>query len=325
MTGARTTWTLATAPGGALAAFVLTGEIDAALHALGVGPVPIGACPVRTIPGVDDAVISRPSPALAIVTVHAGRAVADAMERALDRAGITEAQSALGVWDSPLDEAPELSELLWRALSAAPSPRAVDLLLDQPRRWAFAGARTPADVGPDPERERALAHLLRPPVIAAVGRSNVGKSTLLNALADQDVALVAPEPGTTRDHVGAALMLDGLTVRWLDTPGLRDDPARAERDAMAIAASEVAAADLVVLVSKPDRAPPAPEHLGVAPDARMVFVATHADERQPVWPADLAICAITGQGLDELARLVRTQLVPERMLTDDRPWRFWMT
>ena len=66
--------------------------------------------------------------------------------------------------------------------------------------------------------------------IAIVGRPNVGKSALLNALLAEERAIVTPIPGTTRDTVEEEASLGGIPVRWVDTAGLRrpSDPIEAE-------------------------------------------------------------------------------------------------
>lgn len=68
---------------------------------------------------------------------------------------------------------------------------------------------------------RRVAWFAMPWRLALVGPPNAGKSTLANALADQVVSLVSPQPGTTRDWVEAEGELAGLPVTWIDTAGLR--------------------------------------------------------------------------------------------------------
>lgn len=97
--------------------------------------------------------------------------------------------------------------------------------------------------------------------VAILGAPNVGKSTLLNALAGFDAAIVSPVAGTTRDLVREHILLDGLTVHIVDTAGLRetDDLVEAEGIRRAIAAAEKAELLLYVVdarsgVTEADRA-----------------------------------------------------------------------
>jgi tRNA modification GTPase len=65
--------------------------------------------------------------------------------------------------------------------------------------------------------------------VVLIGRPNVGKSSLLNRLAGDDIAIVTPIAGTTRDHVRATLSLDGVPVHLIDTAGLREATDEIER------------------------------------------------------------------------------------------------
>src|SRR5205814_8549034 len=65
----------------------------------------------------------------------------------------------------------------------------------------------------------------RPPVIAIVGRPNVGKSSLLNALVGKRISIVQDQPGVTRDRVSTPLQIDGRFIELVDTGGYGfDDP-----------------------------------------------------------------------------------------------------
>ena len=59
--------------------------------------------------------------------------------------------------------------------------------------------------------------------IALYGRTNVGKSSLLNRLVQREAAIVTSHPGTTRDVIEVQMELHGYKVTWADTAGLRDD------------------------------------------------------------------------------------------------------
>jgi len=85
--------------------------------------------------------------------------------------------------------------------------------------------------------------------VALVGPVNVGKSSLLNALVGTERALVAADPGTTRDWLEVATAWDGIAVTVIDTAGLREAADEIERRGIALGEARVAAADVVVVVN----------------------------------------------------------------------------
>jgi tRNA modification GTPase len=84
--------------------------------------------------------------------------------------------------------------------------------------------------------------------VAIVGRPNVGKSSLLNALLNQEKAIVTPFAGTTRDVVEASLNLEGLLVTLLDTAGIRDQAEAIETLGIEKSKLSIQQADLVLFV-----------------------------------------------------------------------------
>lgn len=90
--------------------------------------------------------------------------------------------------------------------------------------------------------------------VAIVGRPNAGKSSLLNALLDDDRALVSDIPGTTRDTIEETLTLDGITFRFIDTAGLRSSSDAIE--AMGVERSRKAVADAEVVLYVHDATAP---------------------------------------------------------------------
>jgi tRNA modification GTPase len=85
--------------------------------------------------------------------------------------------------------------------------------------------------------------------VAIVGRPNAGKSSLLNALAGSDRAIVTPIAGTTRDVLRESLSLDGIALELADTAGLRDTDDEVEREGVRRAHGELQRADVALLVT----------------------------------------------------------------------------
>lgn len=148
--------------------------------------------------------------------------------------------------------------------------------------------------------------LAQPPVerlrdgirVALAGPPNAGKSTLLNALAGRDAAIVSPIAGTTRDRIEAPVIRDGIAYVLTDTAGLAGTTAD-PIEAIGIARAEEAVAAADILLWLGDEAPPARE--------AVLWLYPRADARAPA-PADrLPLSAVTGEGMAALwAALHRT-------------------
>ncbi len=89
--------------------------------------------------------------------------------------------------------------------------------------------------------------------VAIVGEPNVGKSTILNALLNEDKAIVSDIPGTTRDVVEGSVNYKGLSFVFLDTAGLRDNPEAIEKIGIEKSLLSIESSDAVVLVLEDDR------------------------------------------------------------------------
>ncbi|MXW92853.1 MAG: tRNA uridine-5-carboxymethylaminomethyl(34) synthesis GTPase MnmE [Rhodospirillaceae bacterium] len=150
-----------------------------------------------------------------------------------------------------------------------------------------------------PDRGRMVREGYR---VAIVGAPNVGKSSLLNRIAQRDVAIVAETAGTTRDVIEVRADLAGYAVIFADTAGLRDDDTAGdiEREGMARARFQAENADLalhVVDAAAPAAGPPA--DVGAGPD-RVLTVANKTDLAPAPPGADLGVSARTGDGIDSL-------------------------
>ncbi len=151
--------------------------------------------------------------------------------------------------------------------------------------------------------------------VVLAGQPNVGKSSLLNALAGEDVAIVTPIAGTTRDRVVQQIHIDGIPLHIVDTAGLRETEDTVERIGIERSWAEIARAQ-VILHLQDARHPDDPldaEIVRRLPDGvPMLRVWNKVDllssEADPVASADdapLRISAHTGAGLDALrARLL---------------------
>jgi 50S ribosome-binding GTPase len=300
---------------GAVAIIQLQGDALHALATCGLSPLQVGMVSLRDLLGVDQALIARVSRSCLQLMPHGGTAVVRRILSELTARGIPEATACSAVEAYP-EAADEFEARMLAVLGTAASPLAVDLLLDQPRRWR---ARTdPSEAGEVPPPYAAmLARLLVPPLVVVVGPANIGKSTLLNHLAGRQVAIVADQPGTTRDHVGVLLDLAGLCVRYVDTPGLRAQPDAIELEAITTARRLAEAADLIVLVA--DASTTFADFRAATPTLK---VGLRSDlGRTP--GADHCVSAHTGEGLEILVDLIRSTLLPPAALADPRPWRFW--
>jgi tRNA modification GTPase len=92
-------------------------------------------------------------------------------------------------------------------------------------------------------------HLLRDGLhVVLAGQPNVGKSSLLNRLAGDELAIVTPQAGTTRDAVRGTLHVEGIPLHVIDTAGLRESGDEIERIGVALAWREIEKADVVVLL-----------------------------------------------------------------------------
>lgn len=178
----------------------------------------------------------------------------------------------------------------------------------------FADEDVPVDVSPevsdllsavmqDIEKEIAgtvVAERIRSGFeVAIVGEPNVGKSTLLNALAGRDAAITSSVAGTTRDVIEVRMDLGGLPVTLLDTAGLRETDDEVESEGVSRAMDRARQADLRVFLVEEDRALP---------------LEAEADDIRRIPKADLApgianaVSGKSGEGLEQLIADIQSVL-----------------
>lgn len=283
----------------------------------------VGAIVHRTLGEIDDGIVARSSSCSAWVMPHGGPYSCTCLREWMYSRG-----AAIDENPSPRDAFPEAADdteaAALQLLAHAASARAVPLLLAQSmcRRRVGPGWQPTTD---DLSRSRRLMHWIDPPCIVAVGQTNVGKSSLLNALAGRCIAIAFDAEGTTRDAVAAQLTLDGLVADWFDTPGIRDDADAVERAAHALLEPLRRRADLLIEVSAPGK--PCPTIRTAGCTAARLRVCTHADrdtarESAEAKVADVCVSCTERTGLDALAVAVRRALIADADLVCDDPWVF---
>ncbi|MDR0466099.1 MAG: 50S ribosome-binding GTPase, partial [Deltaproteobacteria bacterium] len=155
--------------------------------------------------------------------------------------------------------------------------------------------------------------LLEGALVVLAGRTNVGKSSLMNALLGRERALVTAVAGTTRDFLEERVHLDGLPTRLVDTAGLRESSDEAERLGVAASRRCMEEADVILFVldggegrTREDQA-----LLETLPADRVLQVWNKSDLARPDFSLSGVVCvsARTGEGLDDLAVEVRRNVV----------------
>lgn len=257
---------------------------------------------------------------------HGGPVAAQRILDDLAAAGV-----AIQTWQRLLAE--QTASDAWRraaieALTAATTERAALVLLDQAQGalqrelMAVEQEAQRGDLAAARQRLEALharaelgRHLTSPWRVAIFGRPNVGKSSLLNALAGYQRAIAYDQPGTTRDAVTVATALDGWPVELVDTAGLHATDDQLEQAGMALARAALNACDLALFVRDRSQAwsPQDQQLLSEWPAAVAVHnkcdLAPASDSgREP--PGILVSCR-TGEGLADLQAAIAARLAPQ--------------
>jgi tRNA modification GTPase len=149
--------------------------------------------------------------------------------------------------------------------------------------------------------------------VVIVGRPNAGKSSLLNALAASERAIVTEVPGTTRDVLRETVDLDGIAITLVDTAGLRETDDIVEREGMRRARNELERADLAILVSSDEHIAADLALLAALPDSTGRIVvhnkidldATAARSEVVEGQEHLWLSARTGAGVERLIAALR--------------------
>ncbi|MBO5686246.1 MAG: 50S ribosome-binding GTPase, partial [Alistipes sp.] len=182
---------------------------------------------------------------------------------------------------------------------------------------------TMCHIGTEIERLRrsfALGNAIKEGVaVALVGAPNVGKSTLLNRLLQEERAMVSEIAGTTRDVIEERFTIDGILFRLLDTAGMRTTDDRLEQMGIERTMQSIAKAQIIVwlvdatTLSATD-AMPTPNFL-LREDQQLLTVVNktdlHPEQRLP--EGVLAISALQGEGMDALCAALRHAVPTESL------------
>jgi tRNA modification GTPase len=170
-------------------------------------------------------------------------------------------------------------------------------------------------------------HLTKPWRIVLAGAPNVGKSSLLNAIAGMERSIVSNLPGTTRDAVEVDTLIDGWSFRFVDTAGIRQSSHdEIEQQGISLSQQEAARCDVLCLVFDNEFGIPewnAQHGLPVLPK-RTILVLNKSDLLRgpadpPPWMRDdvalatlpaISVSAHTGDGLATLLQSIKQAVVP---------------
>jgi len=156
-------------------------------------------------------------------------------------------------------------------------------------------------------------HLTTPWKVAIIGPPNVGKSSLVNALAGFQRSVVAPTPGTTRDLVTTLIAVDGWPVELIDTAGLREEAESLEGQGINLARRAAADVDLCLWIMDASEPVIWPDN-SLRKNNKIKLIINKID-LPAAWnipqSAVLPISARTGMGLPELVEALARWLVPD--------------
>ncbi len=271
----------------------------------------------------EQVVVHRRSDESVELHCHGGRAAVAMIENSLTKEGCRPV-----AWQNWVDSRHDdpITAAAHAALAEARTERAAAILLDQYhgalRRVMDKIERSIRNAKPQAARELTATllsradvglHLTRPWQVVLCGRSNVGKSSLINALAGYQRVIVHPTPGTTRDVVSVHTAADGWPVELSDTAGLHAGSDTFHRASIELAERKLAQADLVVLVfdlsvpwSKDDR-----ELISSWPGAVVVHNKSDLPGASGAREPSIAISVLLGHGLEELTAAIADGLVPD--------------
>ncbi len=150
-------------------------------------------------------------------------------------------------------------------------------------------------------------------VVAIIGAPNVGKSSLLNAMAGYDRAIVSDTPGTTRDVLEVDFEVHGIPVRLADTAGLRISDNHIEKEGVRRAHMAAEQADVVIFMADASRS-----ETWHSQNRADIYLMNKTDLVTGDWPEKfLKLCVLSKQGLDGVSDALAAHLGDIHLAEDD--------
>ena len=142
--------------------------------------------------------------------------------------------------------------------------------------------------------------------IAIVGKPNVGKSTLMNAISKKDRSIVSPKPGTTRDVVSVEIVLFGLPITLIDTAGIRDTEDEIEKEGVMRSVRETASSNLALSVFTSDTQPV--ENIKFK-NKIMVYNKADLQKNNSGYKGAVSVSALKEEGIEKLLEKIQSTLL----------------
>ncbi len=255
---------------------------------------------------------------------HGGPSLVDALIEQVEQLGATHVSAEeFLAWQSGSLVHAEIA----MALSQARTEKVAKLLLAQYAvlEPALSRAAKPEEKAWRAElrkRSKLGQHLLEPWRVVLFGPANVGKSHLLNSLAGIERAIVADQPGTTRDVLRCTISCDGWPIELIDGAGFRTTHDSLEQTGQQYLSDAMRQADLKVLIV--DQSIPISETVrGLIADFQPDLIIGNKADLPSAWNeserafVDLFVSATTRAGIDHLLNTIRQKLVPIEPSADD--------
>lgn len=228
----------------------------------------------------------------------------DAETESQRRQALRQLDGALGAWADALRE--RLLDALAMAEAAIDFAEEGDVGSASLARAVDAGRAVGRDIATELQKPRRAERIRDGFVVTLAGPPNAGKSTLLNALARREAAIVSPHAGTTRDPIEVDLDLGDYAVVMIDTAGIRDTEDPVEQEGVARGRARAAAANLVLWLQDAAEAPAPPDGL-----QNVWTIGTKADLLPMTGAAsgfDLYVSALSGAGIEALVERLLTRV-----------------